>query len=520
MTTAIEYERNAHQKTGIITRHSTPLPSSLTTIGLIGLLLFLIFCIPHNAYAQSTLEACQVGHCYGFGAPTGQSQLGYLYQDVSQSLPALYCPKNGVWMACGRSGAIASACPLTNSANICITSPPYNASVAGATTTTTSGTFGVGTSEAVASCSTFSAGNGILITGAGTAGANYIGTVVSCNGTALTVAPATSTSVGNGVVVQHDETAAFLAAFAAIAANSQKIGTIWGPDGVYLVNGPLLDTSGANAILPVPKEPNNVDGTLVDISIKGLTPPTWNSAAVGFNIKTSATTGNLIAGYDSATPGRFPPFTNVKLDIENVTINAPANTGAVMVNATNILAFQGRRLLINTPAGVAIPTATTGGGIFMPAVANEVQNELDDVQISDFWTDYKLTEHTHAGHIYAVNSQNCFVFGNGNMSAPVGDNNGNGVQVDYLWEQGCVNGIVGGAGPLHGPLHIGMAYLENTTGHGILDSSNMLYGIVNLQVANASGSPSVCNANVSGGAHLTIHYVNCQPDASGDGSAR
>jgi hypothetical protein len=74
---------------------------------------------------------------------------------------------------------------------------------------------------------------------------------------------------------------------------------------------------------------------------------------------------------------------------------------------------------------------------------------------------------------------------------------------------------VGGAGPFHGPLHIGMAYLENTTGRGILDSSNMLYGIVNLQVANASGSPSVCNANVSGGAHLTIHYVNCQPDASG-----
>jgi hypothetical protein len=263
-----------------------PSPRAISAASLtIGLLFLLVFCIPHNADAQSSL------------------------------------------------GAVASACPLTNSANICITSPPYNASVAGATTTTTSGTFGVGTSGAVASCSTFSAGNGIFITGAGTAGANYIGTVVSCNGTDLTVAPATSTSVASGVVVQHDETTAFLAAFAAIAANSRKTGTIWGPDGAYLVNGPLLDTGGVNAILPLPKS------TLVAISIKGFTPPAWNNAAVGFNIKTSATTGNLIAG-------PLPPFTNVKLDIENVTIKAPVNTGAVMVNATNILAFQGRHLLI------------------------------------------------------------------------------------------------------------------------------------------------------------------------------
>jgi hypothetical protein len=419
---------------------------------------------------------------------------------------------NGV--PCTLGSTCAPPCPLVNSTNICITQVPYYASTAGATTTTTSATFAVGTSGAVTSCSTFLANNGVLIVGAGTAGANYLGTVVSCSGTTLTVTPATVTSVASGVVVQHDETAAFLAAFAAIAANSQLSGTIWGPDGVYLVNGPLLDTSGANAILPVPAIPNNGSTTLVDISIKGFTLPTWNFTPVGFSIQTSLTAGNLIAGYDSATGGGFPNFTNVKLEMEKVSISAPANTGAVMINATNIMAFQGRHLLINTPAGVTIPTTTTGGGIFMPQVANEVQNELDDVQISGFWRDYILTEHTHAGRIYAVYSKNCFVFDNGNTATVQPFSYlGNGVQVDYLWEQNCINAIVGGSGPMHSPLNISMADLEATTGNGVLDASNILYGVINVEIPSSSGSTSPCNGNISGGSHLTIHYINCQPEA-------
>src|ERR1700737_3544969 len=57
-----------------------------------------------KAHAQSSLEASQSGHCFGFGEPSGVSQLGFIYQDVSQSPPALYCPKNGAWVACGGSG--------------------------------------------------------------------------------------------------------------------------------------------------------------------------------------------------------------------------------------------------------------------------------------------------------------------------------------------------------------------------------------------------------------------------------
>jgi hypothetical protein len=317
-------------------------------------------------------------------------------------------------------------------------------------------------------------------------------------------------AVGNGV---HDDTPAFLAAVAAIAALPQKTGVITLPDGVYLVAGGLLDTTGANAIIPMPKLPNYTSG-MVDIAIRGLTQPNWDNGLAGAVIKATATTGNLFGGFDSAAGGGFPGFTNAKLRLDSVTMSGPCNGGLVFVNATNLLAFSAQHVLINTPCAGSVPTNTASGGIFMPAIGNEVQNYLDDIQIGGIYTPYKLTEHTHAGSIHAVYGHNCFVFDNGNTSASVGNYEGNGVQIDHLWEQNCVNDIVGGAGPFHSALNISLADLENTTGNGVLDASNILYGIANINVANSSGSLTPCNANVSGAIHLTIHYLNCQPEVA------
>jgi hypothetical protein len=56
------------------------------------------------ALAQSSLERCQAGSCFGFGPPVGPSQSGLIYQDVSTSPPTLYCGKNSTWVACGGTG--------------------------------------------------------------------------------------------------------------------------------------------------------------------------------------------------------------------------------------------------------------------------------------------------------------------------------------------------------------------------------------------------------------------------------
>lgn len=63
-----------------------------------------LFLVPHRAHARS-IESCKQGACYGFGPPQGAASTnGYIYQDVSQSPTALYCPKGGVWTPCGGSG--------------------------------------------------------------------------------------------------------------------------------------------------------------------------------------------------------------------------------------------------------------------------------------------------------------------------------------------------------------------------------------------------------------------------------
>jgi hypothetical protein len=65
-----------------------------------------LFFIPHKAHAQgpTTLERCQANQCFGFGPPVGAAQNGYIYQDLSQNPPALYCGKGGSWAACGGTG--------------------------------------------------------------------------------------------------------------------------------------------------------------------------------------------------------------------------------------------------------------------------------------------------------------------------------------------------------------------------------------------------------------------------------
>lgn len=79
-------------------------------------------------------------------------------------------------------------------------------------TTTTSGTFAVGTSGTIASCLDFTVpGEGIYIAGVGPLDSNsnhtdYYGNLVSCIGTTLTVLKPTFFSAPNGTIVAHNET--------------------------------------------------------------------------------------------------------------------------------------------------------------------------------------------------------------------------------------------------------------------------------------------------------------------------
>ena len=429
----------------------------------------------------------------------------------SGQVPTATGPTAATWQAIPASVA-STACPLQNSTNICITQSPYNASTAGATTTTTSGTFGIGTSGSVTSCSTFLAGNGVLITGAGTAGANYIGTVASCTGTTLTVNPATSTSVANGTNVQHDETAAYLAAVSAL--NTAGGGNIWIPNGLYLLGGPLLQTSGANAVLPMPVLPN-YENPEVSISFKGTQPALGAPPNPGAVLEFFNTTGNSIGGYDSATGGGFPPFTNVWLDMEDVTVIGPTNPGSVGINAGTILDFTARNVVVETTNN-ATPSNAAGIGIKMPQVQNGLRTQLTNVAEGGYYTGMVLTEHTQANFIYAANSYTCYTADSqGTLSPPIAANS---LSIGYAWCGVATVGLTGpsNATPGQDPQTISIQNLdlEQISGNGIYDPHNNLQGIVNFAVPYTYDSTSVCNANVSGGGNLTINALNCQGGAN------
>jgi hypothetical protein len=403
-------------------------------------------------------------------------------------------------------------CISLSASQICLTAPPYNASPDGATTTTTSATFGVGTSGTIGSCSSFRINQGVLITGAGTSGANYIGKVVTCIGTTLTVTPATSTSVASGVVVQHDETAAFLAAIAALPNG----GTIQLPSttsgsvaAIYLVNGPLLDTSCANAVLPMPKIANYTANPIV-INIKGLDTPGGTAVQSGEIIQTSTPSGNLFGGCDSATGGGFPPFTNVKLNLENLTLSSYTNPGVVMVNATSLQGFIGKHLYVNMPT-VSLPSNAAGGAIWLPAVGNNVEISLDDVQAAGYYTLYKIGEHAHLGAVYGSFGVNCFQFDNG--TSPAGTYVGNSAAVNYMWAGQCTNEIVG---PSTNPMTVNIlvADLETASAEEINDSHSLLHGIINFTIPQNAGVAINCTPRIVGGANLTLHPLQCQPEAA------
>lgn len=415
----------------------------------------------------------------------------------------------------GNVGLCALADGVTN---LCVTSSPFNASPYGATTTVTTGTNAPGTTIAVSSSATFSAGYDVSIAGAGASSGLYIGTISGVpDGLHIVLSTSTSTSVASGAVVKHDETRAILAAQAALQATGVG-GWLLLPcpiaSSMYRVNGPLLDTSEANAILPMPKLPNYTN-PLIYVGYRGCG---VNGQTI---LQTDQTTGNFIGGYNSATGGGYNPFTSAAASFKDLTIQIPGNTNMTAVNLTAVETAPRIENLIIRGGNASPPTGGTSWGLRMPAILNVPYMSGDQLIIAGFTNGLVGTEHNTFGKIVLEGNINCLVLDNGgNIGAASSITSigytGHSFTADDIWFNDCTNNIVGSS--THSAVNIGVADMELTTGNGILDASNSLYGIIGAQITDSRGSTTPCNANVNGAAHLTIHYINCQPEAGGGGS--
>jgi hypothetical protein len=454
---------------------------------------------PAIAYTGAAVYTCQAQ--IWVALPSGGSaQVPADWNAVSGLAAILNKPTLGTAAATNACGSA-----LTSTTDLCVTSAPFTASTAGSTTTTTSATFAVGTSGSVASCSTFQAGNGVLITGAGASAANYIGTVVSCSGTTLTVTPATSTSVASGGVVQHDETAAINAAVTALASTG---GTIYYPDGTYLVNGPLQHPTGANAAIIMPSIQYQVSTSPITITMKGLTLPGSLGGSAGAQIRSNLPAGNLIGGrffgsdgttppYSFPTSSAIPPFTYVWLDIEDMTFRTYSNPGLVVVNAQAIAALQMHHVWIDTNGSFAI-TNTAGAGVLMPEVGNNNSIILDDVAVLGYYTDIgTIGEHAVLRHVSVDHGHDCYVFDTGNFYPGAGVGS---TTVENISAAHCTNAISTGTQPAF--INIEQVDLDPSNTTQIFDPSNLLFGWMNYKIGSQSSSGTL---TMNGGGNLTLH---------------
>ena len=265
----------------------------------------------------------------------------------------------------------------------------------------------------------------------------------------------------------------------------------------YELNGPLQDTSGANAVITMPRVALDAAPS-VGISIVGCTSPLGllGVSTAGSTFQSNVATGNLFGGFISTGP--FGGMVNTELYLYNLTIlNSQANPGAVMVNASYFAAFTANNVFISS-AAPGTPTNTTSAGILMPVGGNDLRNQLKNVAINGFATPYRLGEHTNFDSLLASNSINCYVFDSKSTQ-------GNGVAGTYLWQQLCTNMIAGGTSPT--VLNVNLADSEVATANFCFDPSNMLYGDIWVHVPyNDSRSTSTTlNPAITGCANLRIH---------------
>ncbi len=263
--------------------------------------------------------------------------------------------------------------------------PPFYAS-GSAVTTTTSGTVAPGNTVTVVDGSSFVAGEGVYIAGAGAAAGNYVGTISAVNGNVLTLNTATSTSVTDAVVM-HDETNAFQSFM-----NSSTLtgGRAFLGCGTYNLNGPLQNTMTENAIVMLPE---NALDTLV-LEVDGETAPGGSSKCV--NIVTLGDSGNLISGYG---PNSSSNFTYLAVTLKNLNFIAPQNPQITILNAANVHEL----MLDNITATVAgfdlvssnptTPTHANGQGIIFPKSNNSAVISGHNLNVFGYYNAFTVSEH-------------------------------------------------------------------------------------------------------------------------------
>ena len=279
------------------------------------------------------------------------------------------------------------------------------------------------------------------------------------------------------------------------AAEAAGGGVVYFPAGVYVVNGALQDTSRSNSQLVMPILHTASDEQMSIVLRGEYAPPAIPaiSASIPSPVEQSIIKGTLNSGTGSLIGGWGPSgssgdFTNVFLQIENLTIRMPDNPVLTALDLSHMVGIDLDNVCVDTGdyyvGGVTEPTTTTSFGLRCPVNNNGAYTRLGAVNVIGFYKGYEFAEHTVGQQVIAWACKQAFVFTTSTNHASY---------FVRMMAVHCERVIV--ATGYH-PVDIAQLNVEHAgsgwwvTDYDIDDASNYLKGQLRWHVVLASSGPS------------------------------
>lgn len=367
-------------------------------------------------------------------------------------------------------------------------------------------------------------GKVIVIVGAGTSSRDLVGTITAyTSATQVTISAAASTTVSNApTLFGTDQTTHIQAAINACYAGGG--GTVWIPNGIYLIAGALQTSVGGinmNAQLYIPAPSTALSLSFTHITIEGETAPTFTQygalTATNFNTYKGATlvstlttgaTGAAVIGTKGIT-GVWGSYNYNYLTAKNLSIKVldnPAGAGPVVggISYKYGASIFTDNVMIN-PIGAAqssvLPTNLIAG-IETPDAASETMTSMQNTLVAGFRSGYIIGEHTSMNQVQAFVCYRGFQFKHG----------AHDVSAIRMLAQWCTIDLYIAGQVVFQNLNFSDEYMfsgysggkwyDNT--YTIKDTSNTGYGIINYTLWKPGVGKDDAHFTMDGGANLTI----------------
>jgi len=297
--------------------------------------------------------------------------------------------------------------------------------------------------------------------------------------------------VGDGTT---DDTAAAVAMMAEMV-NVKKGGKLYWPKGIYLIGGPLLDTSGANAQIPIPGVDDSDPAVTIDMVGHCAPNLAWYFSSVNptgddYSIIRSTLTGasGTAALFRSKMPATATQWNNLMVNFKDLIIRAPANPSFTAIDMQTAVGnrMESTFIYAGLPTGTPTePTVATATAVKCPQVNHSAYIRCEGLTVLGFYRGIQIGELT-TGKVIVYGCQTAiFVPFSYHASA-----------FDYIGAYDCKYGIVAaGAGTTGVAGDDGTHYLvinlydfQNANGMclpwqdhvaHVYDPSNLLHGSVN-----------------------------------------